>query len=63
MLRYIIYAVLIYIVYLAVKWSFRLGAISQKNKSAVKNSAGQKPKPKIDQRDVEDAEFTEIKKS
>lgn len=63
MLRYIIYAILIYVVYLAVKWSFRLGAISQKNKNAVKNSPAQKPKSKINPRDVEDAEFTEIKKS
>jgi len=61
MLRYLIYAILIYIVYLAVKWSFRLGANSQKKRGEVKNT-GAKPKAKVDQRDVEDAEFTEIKK-
>lgn len=62
MLRFIIYAILIYVVYLAIKWAFRLGAITQKNKNTVKSPPGQKPKPKIDPRDVEDAEFTEIKK-
>jgi hypothetical protein len=62
MLRFIIYAILIYIVYLAVKWAYRLGSITQKNKNEVKSAPGNKPKPKIDPRDVEDAEFTEIKK-
>jgi hypothetical protein len=62
MLRFIIYAILIYVVYLAIKWSFRLGKISQKKKSEVK-STGSNAKPKINTGDIEDAEFTEIKKS
>lgn len=59
MLRYILYAILIYIVYLAIKWSFRLGKISQKKKNEVKSSGA---KTKINTGDIEDAEFTEIKK-
>ena len=62
MLRFIIYAILIYAVYLAVKWSFRLGALTQKNKTTVKNT-GPKSKSKINTGEVEDAEFTEIKKN
>ena len=62
MLRFIIYAILIYVVYLAIKWSFRLGAITQKKKTEVKNT-GTNTKPKINTGDIEDAEFTEIKKA
>lgn len=61
MLRYLIYAILIYVVYLAIKWSFRIGKITQKKKDEVK-VAGNKTKPKINTGDIEDAEFTEIKK-
>jgi len=62
MLKYIAYAILIYFVYLAIKWSFRLGANSQKKRGEVK-SKGEKPKAKVNPREVEDAEFKEIKKS
>ena len=62
MLRYIIYAFLIYVVYFAIKWAFRLGKITQKKRNEVK-STGTNAKPKINTGDIEDAEFTEIKKS
>jgi len=57
MFRYIIYAILIYLVYLAVKWAFRLGAISQKKQKIDKSG-----KSKIDPKNIEDAEFTEVRK-
>lgn len=62
MLRFIIYAILIYVVYFAIKWAYRIGAITQKKKNEVKTS-GTGAKPKINTGDIEDAEFTEIKKS
>ncbi|HEY3250390.1 MAG TPA: hypothetical protein VGK25_04655 [Ignavibacteria bacterium] len=57
MFRYILYAILIYIVYLAIKWAFRLGALSQKKTKIDKSG-----KSKIDLKNIEDAEFTEVKK-
>lgn len=59
MFRYIFYAIIIYLVYLAIKWSYRLGAASRRVKSEKKKF--EKQKSKLDLKNVEDAEFTEIK--
>lgn len=58
MFRYVIYALLIYLVYLAIKWAFRLGALSQKKGKIDKSS-----KSKVDPENIQDAEFTEVKKN
>ncbi len=60
MFRFIFYAIIIYLVYLAIKWAFRLGAASGRVKSEKKKFEKQKSKP--DLKNIEDAEFTEIKK-
>ena len=57
MFRYIIYAILIYLVYLAVKWSFRLGKVS----STIKKE-NEKLKKQDNFKNIEDAEYTEVKK-
>ena len=60
MFRFILYAIVIYFVYLAIKWAFRLGAASGRVKNEKKNF--EKQKSKIDLKNIEDAEFTEVKK-
>lgn len=60
MFRFVIYAVIIYLVYLAIKWAFRIGAQSGKWKA--ENKKFDRQKSKIDQKDIEDAEYTEVKK-
>jgi hypothetical protein len=57
MFRYILFAILIYIIYLAIKWAFRLGSLSQKRRNIDKSE-----KSKIDLKNIQDAEFTEVKK-
>ena len=60
MFRYVIYAIILYLVYMAIKWAYRLGANSYKWKIEKKDS--EKQKSKIDKKNIEDAEFTEVKK-
>ena len=57
MSRFIIYAILIYLVYLAIKWAFRFGERSGAGRKLRKND-----KSKINLKNIEDAEFTEVKK-
>ncbi|HJY63288.1 MAG TPA: hypothetical protein VJ455_03960 [Ignavibacteria bacterium] len=57
MFRYIIYAIIIYIVYLAVKWAFRLGAASSGGKKESKNF-----KRRNNFKNIEEAEYKEVKK-
>jgi len=57
MFRYIIYAILIYLVYLAVKWAFRLGKAS----SSIKKE-NEKFKKQDNFKNIEEAEYTEVKK-
>ncbi len=54
MFRYIIYAILIYLVYLAIKWAFRLGAASKKESKSFKKRNNFK--------NIEEAEYKEVKK-
>ena len=59
MYRYILYAIIIYFIYLAIKWAFRLGAASGRVKR--EKNKFEKQKSKIDLKNIEDAEFTEVK--
>jgi hypothetical protein len=57
MLRFIFYAVIIYLVYLAIKWAFRFGkAYSGVSKNKKTSSLRDRLK------NIEEAEFTEVKK-
>jgi hypothetical protein len=59
MTRFILYAILIYIVYLLIKWAFRYGSISAKLKNGRRKT--EKKKSKIDPENIEDADYTEVK--
>lgn len=57
MFRYIIYAIIIYLVYLAVKWAFRIG-----KSYGARKKINRKENIRDRFRNVEEAEYTEVKK-
>ncbi|MCI0448334.1 MAG: hypothetical protein L0Y79_00930 [Chlorobi bacterium] len=61
MMRYVILAILIYIVYLVVKSI--AGRISERNKSRVEDGTKKKKDRSYDVNQVEDAEFREVNKN